>query len=112
DAVPVVTTSPSEVRVRVARSRRDRGGARMDRAIVRRLVSGAGVYAALVVVAWAALTPILWALSGSLKSEGAVTDPAPIPADPQWSNYTEVFDLLPLGRMLLNTTVYATCVTA
>ncbi|WP_280484305.1 carbohydrate ABC transporter permease [Nocardia cyriacigeorgica] len=85
---------------------------RVDRAIVRRWISGAGVYAALAVVAWAALTPILWALSGSLKSEGAVTDPAPIPADPQWSNYTEVFDLLPLGRMLLNTTVYATCVTA
>lgn len=111
-AVRVEAAVGSEGEVDGVRSRRDRGGVRVDRAIVRRVVSGAGVYAALLVVAWAALTPILWALSGSLKSEGAVTDPAPIPAHPQWSNYTEVFDLLPLGRMLLNTTVYAACVTA
>ncbi|MEV0032703.1 carbohydrate ABC transporter permease [Nocardia sp. NPDC050793] len=63
-------------------------------------------------VGWCALAPILWGLSGSLKSEGAVTDPTLIPAHPRWSNYAEVFELIPLGRMLFNTAIYAVCVTA
>ncbi len=87
-------------------------GRRVRGNIRRRMVSGVLIYLALVGVAWCALTPILWALSASLKSDGAVTDPNPLPAHPQWSNYTAVFDLIPLGRMLLNTVVYAACVTA
>ncbi|WP_067688589.1 carbohydrate ABC transporter permease [Nocardia jejuensis] len=63
-------------------------------------------------VAWCALAPILWAVSASLKSDGEITDPTPLPAHPRWSNYSEVFELIPLGRMLLNTVLYATCVTA
>ncbi|GAB4588760.1 carbohydrate ABC transporter permease [Nocardia sp. IFM 10818] len=78
----------------------------------RRLLRGLLIYAALTVVAWCALAPLLWSLSGSLKSAGALTDPAPIPIPPRWSNYGEVFELMPIGRMLLNTTVYAACVTA
>ncbi|MFI1911779.1 carbohydrate ABC transporter permease [Nocardia sp. NPDC020380] len=78
----------------------------------RRLASGLGVYLALIAVAWCALTPILWAVSASLKTDGTITDLAPLPAHPQWSNYRAAFDLIPLGRMLLNTFVYAACVTA
>ncbi|MFC9996667.1 carbohydrate ABC transporter permease [Nocardia sp. NPDC127526] len=78
----------------------------------RRLLRGLLIYAALIIVAWCALAPLLWSLSGSLKSEGALTDPAHIPIPPRWSNYGEVFELMPIGRMLLNTTVYAACVTA
>ncbi|WP_218028533.1 carbohydrate ABC transporter permease [Nocardia yamanashiensis] len=78
----------------------------------RRLIQGLLVYLALIVVAWCALTPILWALSGSLKSEGALSDPSPIPSSPQWSNYGEVFAQMPVARMFLNTVVYAACVTA
>ncbi len=94
-----------------------RGGAvvargRVERAIMRRVVRGAAVYAALVGVAWCALLPILWAVSGSLKRDGEIADAALLPERPQWANYGKVFDLLPLGRMLLNTTVYALCVTA
>lgn len=85
---------------------------RVERAIVRRMVRGAAVYAALVGVAWCALAPILWAVSGSLKQDGEIADAALLPEHPRWSNYGKVFDLLPLGRMLLNTTVYALCVTA
>ncbi|MEV6069624.1 carbohydrate ABC transporter permease [Nocardia sp. NPDC052001] len=70
------------------------------------------IYTALIAVAWCALAPILWAVSASLKSEGELIDPSALPAHPQWSNYTDVFDAIPLGRMLLNTTVYAACVTA
>ncbi|MGO4616189.1 carbohydrate ABC transporter permease [Nocardia sp. 2YAB30] len=76
------------------------------------MVRGTAVYAALVVVAWCALAPILWAVSGSLKQDGEIADAALLPQRPRWSNYGKVFDLLPLGRMLLNTTVYALCVTA
>lgn len=83
-----------------------------DRAIVRRTVRGAGIYVVLIGIAWCALAPILWALSGSLKREGEIADRTLLPASPQWSNYGKVFELLPLWRMLFNTAVYAVCVTA
>lgn len=79
---------------------------------MRRWVRGAGIYLALIAIAWCALVPILWAVSGSLKRESEVTEPNLIPTQPQWSNYSDVFELLPLGRMLLNTVIYAACVTA
>lgn len=78
----------------------------------RRVRNSLLIYAALIVVAWCALAPILWAVSASLKSDGELIDPAPLPTDPQWSNYADVFAAIPLGRMLLNTTLYAGCVTA
>ncbi|WP_306361136.1 carbohydrate ABC transporter permease [Nocardia sp. CC227C] len=80
--------------------------------IRRRIAGGSLAYLALVGVGWCALAPVLWALSASLKSDVGVSDPSPLPTHPQWSNYAEVFDLIPLGRMLLNTAVYAACVTA
>lgn len=83
-----------------------------DRAIVRRTLRGVGIYAVLIGIAWCALAPILWAVSGSLKREGEIADRTLLPASPQWSNYGKVFELLPLWRMLLNTAVYAACVTA
>ncbi|MGW4241858.1 carbohydrate ABC transporter permease [Nocardia sp. NPDC004722] len=78
----------------------------------RRLAGGLLAYLALIVVAWCALTPILWSVSASLKPEGELLDAAPLPAHPRWSNYREAFDAIPLGRMLLNTVLYAGCVTA
>lgn len=95
--------------------RRDRASVafgRVDRAIVRRLLRGTAIYAVLVGIAWCALLPILWAVSGSLKRDGEIADAAFLPKRPQWSNYGKVFELLPMGRMLLNTTLYALCVTA
>ncbi len=83
-----------------------------ERAILRRTLRGVVVYLVLAVIAWCAIGPILWALSASLKGDGEVLDSAPIPAAPRWSNYGRVFELLPLGRMLFNTAVYAACVTA
>ncbi|MEU0499777.1 carbohydrate ABC transporter permease [Nocardia sp. NPDC005998] len=85
---------------------------RVQRAIARRTVRGVLIYVALIGIAWCALGPILWALSGSLKRDGEITEPTLIPARPQWSNYGKVFELLPLGRMLANTACYALCVTA
>jgi multiple sugar transport system permease protein len=86
--------------------------ARLPRVLVRRTIRGLLIYGVLVVMAWCALLPVLWALSGSLKKQTDVTSPAPVPAHPQWSNYRQVFDYVPFGRMLLNTVIYAGCVTA
>ncbi|WP_216897315.1 carbohydrate ABC transporter permease [Nocardia alni] len=85
---------------------------RARRAIARRTLRGLVLYAALLAIAWCALGPILWALGASLKTEGAISDPNPVPAAPQWSTYGRVFEQLPLGRMLINTAIYAGCVTA
>nr|WP_280393151.1 carbohydrate ABC transporter permease [Nocardia brasiliensis] len=85
---------------------------RVEQAMLRRMVRGAGIYVALVGIGWCALAPILWALSGSLQAEGEIAEQRLLPVRPRWSNYAEVFELLPLGRMLVNTAVYAACVTA
>ncbi|CAM4456858.1 L-arabinose transport system permease protein AraQ [Mycobacterium basiliense] len=78
----------------------------------RHVFRAAILYGALVAVAWCALFPIMWALSGSLKKGAEVSLPTLLPAHPQWSNYGEVFTLMPFWRMFLNTVVYAGCVTA
>lgn len=85
----------------------------LSEGVVRRTaLRGGMVYAALLGIAWCALFPIAWAVSGSLKTEGEVSEPTLLPAHPRWSNYTEVFALLPFGRMFFNTVLYAGCVTA
>ncbi|WP_438941799.1 carbohydrate ABC transporter permease [Mycobacterium xenopi] len=76
------------------------------------VLRGVALYVALTAIGWCALFPILWALSGSLKSEGEVSMPTLLPSHPRWSNYAEVFTLIPLGRMFFNTVLYAGCVTA
>lgn len=85
---------------------------RVPRTIKASVLRGVGLYTALIGIAWFALFPILWAVSGSLKQEGEVTEPTLFPAHPQWSNYAQVFALMPFWRMLLNTVIYAGCVTA
>jgi multiple sugar transport system permease protein len=76
------------------------------------IVRAVALYAALMGIAWCALFPILWAVSGSLKREGEVTQPTLFPSQPHWSNYVEVFRLMPLWQMFFNTVLYAGCVTA
>lgn len=83
-----------------------------ERVVKRSLLRGVVLYVALIGIAWWALFPILWALSGSLKTEGEVTMPKLLPSHPRWSNYSEVFSLMPLWRMFFNTVLYAGCVTA
>lgn len=57
--------------------------------------------------------PLLWMLSSSLKTgpEVLAKPPVLVPADPQWSNYTEVFRAVPFARYLLNSFLVATVVT-
>ena len=80
--------------------------------IKRGVVRGVGLYAALSAMAWCALFPILWALSGSLKTEAEVGQPTLLPSHPQWSNYAEALRLMPFARLLLNTVIYAGSITA
>jgi multiple sugar transport system permease protein len=83
-----------------------------------RRVAGYGIaravalYIALIGIAWCALFPILWAVSGSLKAEGEVSQPTLFPSHPKWSNYHDVFTVMPFWQMLFNTVFYAGCVTA
>jgi multiple sugar transport system permease protein len=74
------------------------------------ILRGVALYTALTAIAWCALFPILWAISGSLKNEGEVTTPTLLPSHPQWSNYREVFALMPFWRMFFNSVLYAGCV--
>ncbi|KAA8967042.1 carbohydrate ABC transporter permease [Mycobacterium sp.] len=83
-----------------------------ERVIKSGMLRAGVVYLALIGIAWCALFPILWALSGSLKKETEVGVPALLPAHPQWGNYREVFALMPFCRMFFNTVVYAGCITA
>lgn len=83
-----------------------------ERVIKANAVRAGALYTAMIIVAWCALFPILWALSGSLKSEAEISEPSLLPAHWQWSNYGEVFSLMPFWRMLLNTVFYAGCITA
>jgi len=83
-----------------------------ERAFKRNVFRAVVVYMALIGIAWCWLFPIAWAVSGSLKREGEVTEPRLLPARPRWSNYTEVFSLMPFWRMFFNTVLYAGCVTA
>ena len=88
------------------------GSSELSACFKRNVFRAVVVYAALIGIAWCALFPILWALSGSLKNEGEISEPTLLPAHPQWSNYSEVFALMPFWRMFFNTVLYAGCVTA
>jgi multiple sugar transport system permease protein len=70
------------------------------------------VYTALLAISWCWLFPIAWAVSGSLKSGGEISEPILFPAHPRWSNYAEVFTVMPFWRMFFNTVFYAGCITA
>ncbi|MCV7381219.1 sugar ABC transporter permease [Mycobacterium alsense] len=83
-----------------------------ERVFTRHALRAVLVYTALLGVAWCWLFPIAWAVSGSLKREGEVAEPRLLPAHPRWSNYTDVFTLMPFWRMFFNTVLYAGCVTA
>jgi len=71
------------------------------------------VEALLIVLSLVFLTPLVWMISTSLKKLGEVwiTPIQWLPSDPQWSNYREIFEILPLASFIKNTvfvTVLAT----
>lgn len=58
--------------------------------------------------------PLWWMISSSLKTNAEVFAFPPVlwPADPQWGNYAEVFDLQPFAQQYLNSLYIAILVTA
>ena len=81
-----------------------------QRAFKPNVLRGVVLYATLTAIATCAMFPILWAMSGSLKTAGEVTMPTLFPARPQWSNYRDVFAVMPFWRMFFNSVLYAGCV--
>jgi multiple sugar transport system permease protein len=68
---------------------------------------GAGkvlAYVALTLLAAVALVPFVWTVSSSLKSIDTIFNSPTqiIPPHPQWSNYSKLWNELPLGRWIFN----------
>ena len=80
---------------------------KLHRKRLRQRVLLAFLYLALVIPAIAALTPFLWVISTSLKTQGEVflLPIRWIPETPMINNYAEVFRTLPFGRYMLNTAI-------
>jgi len=73
--------------------RRGTGHHRVTRAAAKVLT-----YVAMVVLAVGFVLPLVWMVGASLKEEGQVltVPPTLFPRVPQWSNYTQVLDIIPL----------------
>jgi|SRR5690625_1125818 len=61
-------------------------------------------YLVLALISCVFLGPILWMVTGSVKSDSEVLSypPTLFPRDFKWSNYTAVFELQPFGRQFFN----------
>jgi multiple sugar transport system permease protein len=68
-------------------------------------------YAVLMLLAAIALIPFLWTLSTSLKSidEVFVYPPQWLPSTLRWSNYSNLWHQLPMGRWIWNSSYIAVC---
>ena len=70
----------------------------------RRLLSSTGYHLLALLLSLLMLLPLLWMLAASLRPTGT---PLPrtldiLPWPPAWQNYARIFELVPLGRYLLN----------
>lgn len=93
-----------------ARQRRPGTGAR---ATTRRLAARLVVYLLLALVALIAVIPFLWMVSTSLKTvtETSTYPPPILPAVPQWHDYADVFNSVPMLTFFRNTVFYSAMVT-
>ncbi len=71
-------------------------------------------FATLCALALLMLTPFLWMLLTSLKTqqEAFQYPPSLFPSSPQWQNYTQLFTLVPFGRYFFNTVIVTVAVVA
>lgn len=79
----------------------------------RPLVSKTVAYVLLTVGAFVSLIPFLWMLSTSLKDSTEIFSftPSLLPETLRWENYVELFEVLPMGRMLFNSVFVTLTVT-
>jgi len=78
----------------------DTGPRRRRKSVGRKAIA----YAILALLAAIALVPFVWTISTSLKNidEVFVYPPTLLPATPKWSNYSRLWDALPIGRWIVN----------
>lgn len=71
------------------------------------------IYLLLIIITLAVVTPILWMLTTSLKTEveASTFPPTLLPAVPQWHDYADVFNAVPFLTYLGNTVFYTAAVT-
>jgi len=71
------------------------------------------LYLILTVALIAVVTPFIWMVLGSFKTEGELRQSPPTwwPQTPSWDNYTQLFDRLNFGTYFFNSTVVAVTVT-
>ena len=71
-----------------------------------------GLHVLLVVLSLIMVAPFIWMMLTSLKTLAELGDPTWMPTDFQWSNYVEVFHVIPFMRFMANSLVVAGWVTA
>lgn len=100
---PTASGNPSELLSQTAPLER-----RMGRTLAGALFKGV-LYVLLTVMALLFIVPLVWVLSSSLKYPAQVfTTPIKWIPDPiQWSNYIDVFDLVPFARYARNSLIVA-----
>jgi len=71
------------------------------------IVGKTAAYATMAFIALVIAVPMLWMLSGSLKTYAQIYTFPPewIPSNPQWVNYKEAWQSVPFGRFYLNTII-------
>lgn len=71
------------------------------------------LHALLIVLCLLTAFPLLWMLSSALKAPQEIFAPGLrlVPTEPTLRNFTDAFDLQPVGRWLLNSVVVATAIT-
>jgi multiple sugar transport system permease protein len=76
---------------------------RRGRILVQHLI----LHAILILLGFTFLVPLLWILSTSLKTAGQVfiVPVQWIPTHPRWSNFVEIFTILPLAAFIRNTII-------
>ncbi|WP_232548796.1 carbohydrate ABC transporter permease [Propioniciclava soli] len=74
----------------------------------------AWLYVVLTILLLIVMTPFLWMVLGSLKSQAELLQVPPtwLPENPSLDNFTRLFDRLSFGRYFFNSTFVAVCVTA
>ncbi|MGH2412079.1 MAG: carbohydrate ABC transporter permease, partial [Chloroflexota bacterium] len=83
------------------------------RRLGKRLAGKLVVYILLAIVAVIAILPFFWMLSTSLKTvaESSTYPPPILPAIPQWHDYSDVFNSVPMLTFFRNTVFYSSMVT-
>ena len=90
-----------------------RSGGRHARRVTSRMALKSVIYLLLVVLALVAVVPFLWMVTTSLKSvqESSTYPPTILPAVPQWHDFSDVFNAVPLLTFFRNTVFYSLAVT-